>query len=147
MILDIIKIGGSILEKAIPDKTKLAEAKMEFEKSVHEGKLKETAQQIQVIGLEAQSDDKWVSRARPSFLYVMYIMILASIPAGIASIWFSDEMNAMLVGLQQWLAAIPTEMWALFGTGYLGYTVNREKGKAARLGQEQKQGLLGKIFG
>ena len=147
MILDIIKIGGAILEKAIPDKTKLAEAKMELEKSAQEGKLKETAQQIQVIALEAQSDHKWVALARPSFLYVMYAMILASIPAGIATIWAPEAMDAVLGGMQQWLAAIPTEMWALFGTGYLGYTVNREKGKQAKLGQKPKGGLLSSLFG
>ena len=53
----------------------------------------------------------------------------------------------MLGGMQQWLAAIPTEMWALFGTGYLGYTVNREKGKQAKLGQKPKGGLLSSLFG
>jgi hypothetical protein len=28
-------------------------------------------------------------------------------------------------GLKAWLAAIPNELWAVFGIGYTGYTVAR----------------------
>jgi hypothetical protein len=33
-------------------------------------------------------------------------------------------------GMNAYLAGIPEPMWALFGTGYLGYTAARAWGKA-----------------
>tara|TARA_B100000085_G_C18392819_1_gene451183 strand:+ start:63 stop:236 length:174 start_codon:yes stop_codon:yes gene_type:complete len=30
--------------------------------------------------------------------------------------------QAVIMGVQGWLQAIPEPMWALFGAGYLGYT-------------------------
>ena len=147
MITDILSIGTKILDKVIPDPVEKAKAQAELVKAKADGRLAENQQQLKAIVMEAQSSHMLVALARPSFLYVMYIMILAAIPAGLASIWAPEAMDSMLTGMQRWLAAIPTEMWALFGTGYLGYTVNREKGKAAMLGQEQKGGWLSKILG
>src|SRR5512137_2244250 len=49
----------------------------------------ETALNNATIGAalsEAQSQDKWTSRARPSFMYVIYIIILAGIPVAIGSL-------------------------------------------------------------
>ncbi len=56
-------------------------------KAVALGKLQEMENGIQLATIsvalaEAQSSDKWTSRARPSFLYVMYTMILFAIPFG-----------------------------------------------------------------
>ena len=39
---------------------------------------------------------------------------------------------AMIRGMAQYLSAIPEPLYALFGTGYLGYTVAREWGKRPR---------------
>ena len=147
MIQAFLPIASKILDKVIPDKAEAAKAQAELIKAQTDGRLAEAEHQMSAIVLEAQSKHMLVALARPMFLYVMYIMILAAIPAGIFSIFFSGGVDKMLSGMQQWLHAIPTEMWAMFGTGYLGYTVNREKGKAALLGQQPKQGFLGKIFG
>ena len=38
---------------------------------------------MQAIVAEAQSTDPWTSRARPSFLYMMYALILWAIPMGL----------------------------------------------------------------
>lgn len=82
---------------------------------------------------EARSRDRWTSRARPGFLYVMYLMILASIPMGGLYAFSPATALAISSGVQQWLAAIPEPMWWLFGAGYLGYTGSRgmEKLKGA----------------
>lgn len=74
---------------------------------------------------EARSRDRWTSRARPGFLYVMYLMILASIPMGGLYAFSPATALAISSGVQQWLAAIPEPMWWLFGAGYLGYTGSR----------------------
>ena len=71
---------------------------------------------------EAQSQDPWTSRARPTFLYVMYLMILWSIPMGVLYAFKPDVAEAVAKGVQLWLEATPAELYTLFCVGYLGYT-------------------------
>lgn len=74
-------------------------------------------------------NDRWTRRARPTFLYVMYLLLLWSIPMGVLAGIRPVMAAAMIRGMTQYLAAIPEPLYALFGTGYLGYTVAREWGK------------------
>lgn len=94
-------------------------------------RLAETAQQMSAILAEANSSDPWTSRARPAFLYVMYLLVLTSLPMGVLFAIKPEAANAIAVGFGAWLNAIPESMWALFGAGFLGYTGARtwEKGK------------------
>ena len=87
-----------------------------------EGGLKELQISMSAILAEANSEDPWTSRARPSFLYVIYIFILASIPFGALFAFKPDVADSVVTGVTSWLAAIPEEMWWMFGAGYLGYT-------------------------
>jgi hypothetical protein len=41
-----------------------------------------------------------------------------------------DMAKGIADGMNAYLAGIPEPMWALFGTGYLGYTAARSWGKA-----------------
>ena len=86
--------------------------------------------QMTAIVAEAQSNDPWTSRARPSFLYVMYAMILWAIPMGLIAAVQPAMAKGIAEGMNAYLAGIPEPMWALFGTGYLGYTAARSWGKA-----------------
>lgn len=80
--------------------------------------------------VEEESADRFTSRARPAFLYVMYALLLGAFPmAGVAAIR-PDVAAAMTRAIAAYLDAIPQPLYALFGTGYLGYTVVREWGKA-----------------
>ncbi|HEX8486600.1 3TM-type holin [Sphingomonas sp.] len=74
--------------------------------------------------------DRWETRARPAFLYVMYALLLWSLPMGLIAAVRPDVAAAMTRGMAAYLAAIPEPLYALFGTGYLGYTVARSWGKA-----------------
>ncbi len=102
---------------------------------------------MSAIVMEAQSSDPLTSRARPAFLYVMYIMILTSIPMGILFALNPILAADIIKGVQAWLDAIPTEMWALFGAGYLGYTNKRSEDKQVLMGAQPKGGLLSKLLG
>lgn len=93
----------------------------------------ETAR-VSVMVAEAQSQDKWTSRARPAFLYVMYIMILTSIPMGIIYAVNPVVAANLTSGVKAWLLAIPESMWALMGAGYLGYVGARS--------YDKKQGVI-----
>jgi hypothetical protein len=74
--------------------------------------------------------DPWTRGARPAFLYVMYVLLLCALPVGILAAVRPALAGAVARGVGAYLAAIPEPLYALFGTGYLGYTVARSWGKA-----------------
>jgi len=78
-----------------------------------------------VMLAEAQSADPWTSRARPSFLYVVYIMLLASIPMGVVHAFSPATAAEITIGFKAWLAAIPEPIIQLFGMVMLGYIGGR----------------------
>lgn len=118
-------LATTVINKIFPDPQDAAKAKAVLEAADTQAAIAQTASQLQAIMAEAQSTDKWTSRARPSFLYVCYVMILAAIPMG--ALYAFDPTHADLIakGLQRWLAAIPDAVWQLFTVGYLGYTGGR----------------------
>ncbi|MET0249809.1 MAG: 3TM-type holin [Sphingobium sp.] len=79
---------------------------------------------------DSQSDDPWTHRARPGFLYVMYALLLCSIPVGLLAAVRPMLAQAVIVAMRGYFNAIPEPLYALFGTGYLGYTAARAWGKA-----------------
>lgn len=87
---------------------------------------------LSVVIAESQSTDKWTSRGRPMFLYVVYIMLLTSIPMGIVYAVNPTFAGNIVTGFGAWLRAIPESLYALFGAGYLGYgafrTYDKSKG-------------------
>jgi hypothetical protein len=84
---------------------------------------------MQAIVAEAQSSDPWTSRARPSFLHMMYALILWAIPMGLIAAADPRIAKGIADGMTAYLRGIPEELYALFGTGYLGYTAARTWGK------------------
>ena len=86
--------------------------------------------QLSAIVVEAQSTDPWTSRARPSFLYVMYALLLWAIPMGLIAAVRPDTAMAIAKGMNAYLTGLPEPLYALFGTGYLGYTAARAWGQA-----------------
>ena len=79
--------------------------------------------------IEDRSADPWTARARPTFLYVMYALLLWAIPVGVVAPVRPDVAQAMAIATAAYLHAIPEPLYALFATGYLGYTVARQWGK------------------
>lgn len=105
--------------------------KLEFLQLQQSGKLKVMEQKMSVLLADAQSKDPWTSRARPSFLYVFYILLLMGIPMGFLSFFNPEAAQAVAAGFQAWLSAIPEEAWTAFWICFTGYTGARsyEKGK------------------
>jgi hypothetical protein len=121
----VLDIGGKVLDKIFPDPAERDQAKMQLLKLEQEGEFKDLEIRMSAIIAEAKSADPWTSRARPSFLYVMYALILFAIPMGILSVFRPDMALQIAEGMKSWLASIPTELWTVFGIGYTGYTVAR----------------------
>jgi hypothetical protein len=131
-----ISAASSLIQDGInkiwPDPTAKATAEAQIMKAASDASLAQMQQAMSVMLAEANSTDKWTSRARPSFLYVMYLLMLASIP--FACLWaFSPVIGAnMATGMKYWLAAIPDNMWTTFefiGGGYMvGRSIEKVKG-------------------
>ena len=119
-----------LIDKIIPDPRARDAAKLELLKLQGSQELEAVRVQMSAIIAEAGSTDPWTSRARPSFLYVMYAIILWAIPMGLIASVRPDMAKAIATGMNAYLAGIPEPLWALFGTGYLGYTAARQWGKA-----------------
>ncbi len=129
IISTLIGPVSSIIDKIIPDKAARDRAKLELLKLEGSQELEEVRVQMSAILAEAQSADPWTSRARPSFLYVMYLLLLWSIPMGLIAAFRPDAARGIANGMNAYLSGIPEPLYALFGTGYLGYTVARQWGK------------------
>ena len=54
-------------------------------------------------------------------MYVIYILILSSIPMGFLFAFQPEVADAVIQGFTGWLQAIPDSLYTLFGAGYLGY--------------------------
>lgn len=120
---------SSIIDRILPDKEARDRAKLELIKLEGSQELEEVRVQMSAILAEAQSTDPWTSRARPSFLYVMYFLLLWSVPMGLIAAFRPEAARDIAAGMNAYLAGIPEPLYALFGTGYLGYTVTRQWGK------------------
>jgi len=129
-ILDAV-VGpvAKLLDKIIPDPQARDRAKLELLRLQGDQELAAIGAQMQAIVAEAQSADPWTSRARPSFLYVMYGLILWAIPMGLIAAVDPRLAQGIAGGMTAYLRGIPEELYALFGTGYLGYTAARTWGK------------------
>ena len=120
----------TLLDKIIPDPKARDAAKLELLRLQGAQELEAVKSQMSAILAEAASPDPWTSRARPSFLYVMYAIILWAIPMGLIAAAQPQMAKDIATGMNAYLAGIPEPLWALFGTGYLGYTAARQWGKA-----------------
>jgi len=121
----------SIIDKVIPDKAQRDKAKLELLQLQGSQDLAEINARLSAIVAEANSHDPWTSRARPSFLYVMYVLLLWALPMGLLAMFSPDRAQAIAAGMNAYLSGLPEPLYALFGTGYLGYTAARQWGKIA----------------
>ena len=121
----------SIIDKVIPDKAQRDKAKLELLQLQGTQELAEINSRLAAIVAEANSRDPWTSRARPSFLYVMYILLLTALPMGLLAMFSPGRAAAIAAGMNAYLSGLPEPLYALFGTGYLGYTAARQWGKIA----------------
>lgn len=129
LIQSLVGPIASIIDKVIPDKEARARAKLELLEMQGTQELQAIEARLAAIVAEARSDDPWTSRARPSFLYVMYVIILAALPMGVLAAFRPQMALDIAAGMNGYLAGLPEPLYALFGTGYLGYTAARQWGK------------------
>ena len=124
-ISGIFSIGTKLIDKLFPDPEQKAKAQLELLRMQQSGDLDEMKTQLSAIIAEAQSSDPWTSRARPSFLYVVYVLLLWSIPMGVLTIFRPEAAAAFTTGFKAWMLAIPEPVLTLFGVVMTGYVAGR----------------------
>lgn len=129
---DLVAPIAGVLDRIIPDAQARDAAKLELLRLEHNHELGTLRAQMAGVLAEANAADRWTARARPSFLYVMYALLLWSIPMGLIAAVRPAAAQAIARGMTAYLNGLPEPLYALFGTGYLGYTVAREWGKRPR---------------
>ena len=72
----------TVADKFFVDAADKEKFKLQALKMAQDGEFRSQENQLNAILAEAKSSDPWTSRARPSFLYVMYLLILFSLPMG-----------------------------------------------------------------
>lgn len=122
---------ASLIDKVIPDKQARDKAKLELLQLQGSQELAEIQARLSAIVAEANSNDPWTSRARPSFLYVVYALLLWALPMGLLAAFSPQSAKDIAEGMNAYLSGLPEPLYALFGTGYLGYTAARQWGKVA----------------
>jgi hypothetical protein len=120
-----IELIKTAIDKFVPDPAQRDAAKLAMYTARRNGDMSEIQVQMSAIMAEAQSADPWTSRARPSFLYVVYILILCSIPMGLLHAFNPDVAANVAAGAKLWLAAIPSDIIDLFKWVMLGYIGGR----------------------
>ena len=120
---------ASLIDKLIPDKEARARAKLELLRLEGTQELETVKARLSAVLAEAESPDPWTSRARPAFLYVIYTLILWALPMGVLAAFSPGTAKDIADGMNAYLSGLPEPLYALFGTGYLGYTAARQWGK------------------
>jgi len=130
---NILDIGGKVIDRLWPDPAQRDKAKLELLRLKQDGAFREDENRYNAIIAEAKSSDPWTSRARPSFLYVFYALILAGPLMGILSAFRPEVAAQIITGMQMWLNAMPDWLYGSFTAGYLGYAGARSYDKKKRL--------------
>ena len=118
----IFDIGRTLIDKLMPNPEAKAKAQLELLQMQQNGELRELETRMSAILAEANSADPWTSRARPTFLYVFYFIILSMVfLAPVIGVFVPDAMDAYFANVGKGFGAIPEEMWWAFTAGYLGY--------------------------
>lgn len=119
----LAKLAGELIDNLFETEEEKADARAKLLKLEQQGRLEEMQVHISAILAEANSKDPWTSRARPSFLYLMYAVIgfivFAGAPLGV---FYPYEVSLAAANMSKLLTAVPESLWWLFGAGYLGYT-------------------------
>lgn len=133
LITPILEIGGKLIDKLFPDPAARDAAKLELLRQQQAGELQELQTRMSVMLAEAQSADGYTSRARPSMLYVWYILLLTAIPMGLISAVSPSTAADIANGFGSWLRAIPDSIVDASTFVLLGYVGGRslEKIKGA----------------
>lgn len=129
----LMEAASRLIDRLAPDPAEREKAKLALLQAEGQLALQEMQTSLSAILAEANSADPWTSRARPTFLYVIYGVILLCVLGAIIGVWWPTHVLQAVENLNKLLGALPESLWWPFGAGYLGYTGARsfDKWRAA----------------
>lgn len=126
-----IGLVRDVIGRIWQDPAERAKAEMAFEQAERAGELEYFKARLSTIVAEANSKDPWTSRARPSFMYVFYAVVLTmGVFAPALGVFAPSHMTAFYSNVAAGFQAIPEAMWTTFTIGYAGYAASRSYEKA-----------------
>lgn len=78
------------------------------------------------------ASDRWTRWARPGVLWVAYALLLWAVPVGLVAAIDPARAGAMAAAMSAYWKGIPESLYALMGTGFLGYAAARSVEKVTR---------------
>ena len=119
-----------------------AQAEKELAADLEKAYLEDAKNLRQQITVELQSQDAYVRRARPTFNYIFYVVLIFN--------YIFLPIYQLITGKTAAPVVLPTELWTVFGVGFIGYgylrTVEKTGKKMPKLG-EAKGGSLDQAKG
>lgn len=125
MNIPLLSLIDNAIDKIFPDPAQRDAAKLSMIQAERAGELDQVKTELSVLIAEAQSADPFTSRARPSFLYVVYILILMGVPMGLLSVVNPPAATQIAAGFSAWLNAIPKDLIDMFTFVMCGYVAGR----------------------
>ena len=114
-ITAVLDLGGKVLDKIFPDKTKAAEAKLRMIEMAQNGELKELEGQVRILTTEMAGN--WLQRSwRP----ILMLSIVAIVVNNYIVLPYLS-----LFGLPAVELDLPEKLWNLMTLGVGGYIVGR----------------------
>jgi len=90
-----------------------AQAEKQLAADLEKAYLEDAKDQRRQITVELQSQDAYVRRSRPTFNYIFYIVLIFNyIFIPIFQVITDDKLDVV---------NLPTELWTVFGVGFIGY--------------------------
>ena len=139
----ISDFAGDVQEGRIPpdQMSELKQAMLQHEATMAKLEVEERKDARDLIRQEGSSDDPWIRRARPTFLWLIYLVIFWNfIVLGTFEYWRTG------IPLSQPPINFPDELYMLFGSAFLGYTGCRSWDKKNGGSGNGGHGLLKSIF-
>jgi len=100
----LLEAGSRLIDRLVPDPAEREKAKLALLQAEGQLALQEMQTSLSAILAEANSPDPWTSRARPTFLYVIYGVILLCVIGAIIGIWWPTHVFQAAENLNKLLA-------------------------------------------
>lgn len=122
----VFDMAKTLIDRLVPDPAANAAAQLELMKLDQSGQLTDLQIRMSAILAEANSADPWTSRARPTFMYLFYVVIMFMVMVmPFVGLWFPEKMELFYLYVGKGFAAIPDTLWGTFTVGFLGYSASK----------------------
>lgn len=129
----VLEIGKKIVGHFFPNSAEKQAKELELIEFLASQEGNAVMKQLELALEDSRSGDKFRSRARPLFLYVMYFLLCCSIPISLMGAIYPAFMGSFLDALGGFFRAIPGDLYALLGACFgfysTGRTLEKIKGK------------------